>query len=496
MTTTQTSFSAKGLFINGQWRSKTREPDLEVVNPATEEAIAVVAQAGVADTDLAIQAARRAFDEGPWPRMSPYERSACMIRMADAMERRRGELVDRTIAETGCSRPVTEANQVGTPLAVFRDFAERVAPTLRLESPMSPFTRDGVGLGQGAVIREPIGVASLLSAFNFPMALNVFKCGPALAAGCTMVLKPSPLTPLSALYVAEAAEEAGLPPGVLNVVIGDIPVGERLTRSPDVDVVSFTGSDVVGKKVYMQAAEGLKRVVLELGGKSANIITDDADLERATMAVVANMTIHAGQGCSALTRTLVHRSRYDELIDRVRARLATVVIGNPAEPETTLGPLMSAAQRARVEKYVALGQAAGGEVLVGGRRPEHLDRGFFYEPTVFVNVDNSMRIAREEIFGPVGVVIPFDTDADAVTIANDSKYGLGGGVWARDPGRAFQIAKQMRTGYIDINGGGPPLSPYGPFGGYKSSGVGREWGEWGVAEFLEEKSITWSAASG
>jgi aldehyde dehydrogenase (NAD+) len=324
----------------------------------------------------------------------------------------------------------------------------------------------------------------------------VFKCGPALAAGCTMVLKPSPFTPLSALFVAEAAEEADLPPGVLNVVVGDVPVGERMTRSAKVDVVSFTGSDVVGRKVYAQAAETLKRVVLELGGKSANIICDDADLERAVMAVVGNMTMHAGQGCSLLTRTLVHRSRFDELIDLLRAALAGFVIGNPADRTTTLGPLMNAAQLNRVERYVELGKAEGGEVVIGGKRPEHLERGFFYEPTVFVKVDNSMRIAREEIFGPVEVVIPFDTDDEAIAIANDSDYGLGGGVWAKDPGRAYKIAKAMRTGYIDINGGGAPLSPHGPFGGYKSSGVGREWGDFGVAEFMEVKSIAWSAASG
>jgi aldehyde dehydrogenase (NAD+) len=496
MTTTQTDFATKGLFINGEWHAGTHEPELKVINPATEEVIAVVPQAGVAETDLAIEAARRAFDHGPWPRMHPRERSAYMLRMTEVMERRRSELYDLELAETGAAHPINEANMVNFPLAVFRDYAQRITPELKLESPMAPFSWDGTGLGQGVVVREPIGVAGLIAAFNFPMPLSVFKCGPALAAGCTMVLKPSPFTPLSALFVAEAAEEADLPPGVLNVVVGDVPVGERMTRSAKVDVVSFTGSDVVGRKVYAQAAETLKRVVLELGGKSANIICDDADLERAVMAVVGNMTMHAGQGCSLLTRTLVHRSRFDELIDLLRAALAGFVIGNPADRTTTLGPLMNAAQLNRVERYVELGKAEGGEVVIGGKRPEHLERGFFYEPTVFVKVDNSMRIAREEIFGPVEVVIPFDTDDEAIAIANDSDYGLGGGVWAKDPGRAYKIAKAMRTGYIDINGGGAPLSPHGPFGGYKSSGVGREWGDFGVAEFMEVKSIAWSAASG
>lgn len=494
--TTQTEFSPRGLFIDGDWRARTDEPDLKVINPATEEVIAVVPQAGVAETDLAIEAARRAFDHGPWPRMSPRERSAHMVRMADAMERRRSELYDLELAETGAAHPINEANMVNFPLAVFRDYAERVALSLKQESPMAPFSWDGSGLGQGVVVREPAGVAALIAAFNFPMPLNVFKCAPAMAAGCTMVLKPSPFTPLSALFVAEAAQEADLPPGVLNVVVGDVPVGERMTRSPMVDVISFTGSDVVGRQVYMQAAETLKHVVLELGGKSANIICDDADLNRAAMAVVGNMTMHAGQGCSLLTRTIVHRSRFDELIDLLRVTLAGFVIGNPADRSTTLGPLMNARQRSRVERYVELGKQEGGEVVIGGKRPEHLERGFFYEPTVFVNVDNSMRIAREEIFGPVEVVIPFDTDDEAIALANDSDFGLGGGVWAKDPGRAYKIAKAMRTGYIDINGGGAPLSPYGPFGGYKSSGVGREWGEFGVAEFQEVKSIAWSAASG
>jgi len=484
------------LYIDGEWTNGTGSETITVVNPATEEPIAAVPQATTADVLRAVSAARTAFDEGPWPRMSPGERAAILVRMADILESRRSELVELNMIEAGSTRALAESLQVGITLEHFRDMGERVLPTTSFERPMAPYVKDGVGLGAGVVLSEPAGVAALITAFNFPLFLNLFKAGPALAAGCTTVLRPSPYTPLEALLIGEIAEEAGLPKGVLNIVTGDVASAEALTRSPLVDVVSFTGSDAVGRKVYTQAADGLKRVVLELGGKSANLILDDADIDKALRFVIAGFTTHCGQACSLLTRTLVHESLHDELVGRLKAALDSVVVGDPADPATVMGPLIREAQRERVEELISAGQSEGAQIAFGGGRPANLNRGYFVEPTLFVNVDNSMRIARQEVFGPVGVVIPFRDESEAVKIANDSEYGLAGGVWSSDPARAYRVARQLRTGYIDINGGGPMLSPHGPFGGYKQSGIGREWGSDGLAEFLVQKTVTWSAAAG
>jgi aldehyde dehydrogenase (NAD+) len=311
-----------------------------------------------------------------------------------------------------------------------------------------------------------------------------------------MVLKPAPTTPLEAFIIGEIAEEAGLPPGVLNIITGDIEAGEALTRHRDVDLISFTGSDVVGRKVYNQASDTLKKVVLELGGKSANIICEDATLEKVVPDVLMGMTIHSGQGCSLLTRTLVHESLHDELVAHLKGGLDYLTVGDPADPATTLGPLISAAQRAKVEELIRIGQNEGAQIAYGGGRPAHLDKGFFVEPTLFVDVDNSMQIAQREFFGPVGVVIPFKDEDEAIRLANDNDFGLGGGVWSADPVRAYRIAKRMRTGTVIVNGGGGGLSPHAAFGGYKQSGLGREWGEHGMSEFLQHKTISWGVAGG
>jgi acyl-CoA reductase-like NAD-dependent aldehyde dehydrogenase len=414
--------------------------------------------------------------------------------MADAMERRANELKELAVREAGSTRALADTLQVGIPLLHFRDMAERVLPQFPFEKPMPPTV--GATLAQGVVRREPYGVAALISAYNFPLFLNILKLAPALAAGCTVVLKPAPATPLQAFVFGEMADEAGLPPGVLNIVTGDAAAGQALTTHPGVDIVSFTGSDAVGRLVYSQAAPSLKKVVLELGGKSANIITADADLERVVPTVMFAMTTHAGQGCSLLTRTLVHRSRLDELVSLVKAALDKVKVGNPADPDVTMGPLISAAQRAKVEGLIRTGQREGAHIAYGGGRPAGLDKGFFVEPTLFVNVANSMQIAQQEFFGPVGVIIPFSTDEEAVRLANASDFGLGGGVWSGDPVRAYGIARQLRTGTVTVNGGGGGLSPHAAFGGYKQSGLGREWGEHGLSEFLQTKSITWGVAAG
>ena len=310
----------------------------------------------------------------------------------------------------GSIRAWAEFLQVGLPMQHFRDMAERVLPTYPFEKPMAPTFGGGTfgsSLAQGVVRREPYGVAALVSAYNAPTLLNLVKLAPALAAGCTVVLKPAPATPLETFVLGEVADAAGLPPGVLNIVTGDIAAGQALTSHPGVDVVSFTGSDAVGRLVYSQAAPTLKKVILELGGKSANIILPGADLSRAVPNVVVNMTAQAGQGCSLLTRTLVHESLFDDVVGQVKAALDAVKVGDPADPATTMGPLISAAQRAKVEGLIQAGRDEGAQIAYGGGRPAGLDRGFFVEPTLFVDVDNSMTIAQKEFFGPVGVVIPF-----------------------------------------------------------------------------------------
>lgn len=482
------------LYIDGQWTDGEGDQVIRVVNPATEEEFATVPQASTKDVIRAISAARRAFDDGPWPRMSPRERSAVLSRMADVMERRKDELVDLNIREAGSVRPLAETIQVDIPIVHFRDTAERVLLGFPFEQAMLPMA--GQGLGQGVVRKEPAGVAGLISAYNFPLFLNLFKIGPALAAGCTAVLKPAPTTPLEALVLGEIAEEAELPAGVLNVVTGDTEAGQELTTNPMVDVVSFTGSDSVGRIVAKQASSTLKKVVLELGGKSANIICDDADLMKALPSVLMGIVTHAGQGCALLTRTLVHRSLHDDLVAMAKQALATIKTGDPADPSVTMGPLISAAQRDKVENLIATGVDEGAKIEFGGGRPAGLSRGFFVEPTLLTGVDNAMVVAQKEFFGPVGVVIPFDDDTEAVRLANESDYGLAGGVWSKDPVRAYGIAKQIRAGHISVNGGGAGLSPHGPFGGYKQSGLGREWGVYGLEEFLESKTVDWPVAQG
>ena len=482
------------LFIDGAWTDGESDSVVQVVNPATETVIGTAVQATDKDVVAAIESARKAFDEGPWPRMSARERSAALLRMADVLERRRAELVELNIREAGSVRMLAETLQVGIPLQHFRDTAERVLTSFAFEQPMLPTV--GQGLGQGVVLKEPAGVAALISAYNFPLFLNLFKVAPALAAGCTAVLKPAPTTPLEALVLGELAQEAGLPAGVLNIVTGDIEAGRELTTNPMVDLVSFTGSDTVGRLVANQASSTLKKVVLELGGKSANIVCDDADLSRVLPTVIQNMVTHAGQGCALLTRTLVHRSRYDELVGMAAATLAHITVGDPQAESTMMGPLISAAQRDKVEGLIATGVAEGAEVAYGGGRPAGLDTGFFVEPTLLTGVNNDMVVAQREFFGPVGVVIPFDDDDEAVRLANASDYGLTGGVWAQDPVRAYGIAKRIRAGHISVNGGGGSLSPYGPFGGYKQSGLGREWGTFGLEEFLEAKTVVWPVAGG
>ncbi|MFA1538169.1 aldehyde dehydrogenase family protein [Actinomadura monticuli] len=483
------------LYVDGRWEESTGDAWIDVVNPATEEVLGRVPDGTREDVARAVRAARRAFDEGAWPSMPVRERAAIMVRMAEIMERRAAELVDLNIAEAGSVRMLAETLQVGVPIQHFRDMAERIMPAFAWERPMPPTVVPGLGIGQGVLRREPFGVAALIPAYNFPLFLSVMKLAPALAAGCTTVLKPAPAAALEVVLLGEIAEEAGLPAGVLNIVTGGIDAGRELTTNPMVDLVSFTGSDSVGRQVYAQAAGGIKKVVLELGGKSASIVCEDADLDKVLGEMLAGITVNTGQGCSLFTRTLVHRSRCDELVAKAVAALEFVSVGDPADPATAMGPLISRAQRDKVEKLVRTGEEEGARIAFGGRRPAHLDRGYFFEPTLFTGVDNAMTIARTEFFGPVGSVIAFDDDDEAVRLANDNPYGLAGSVWAADPVRAYGIATRVRAGLVSVNGGGGGVTPHVAFGGYKQSGLGREWGEHGLDEFLQTKSIAWSVGS-
>jgi aldehyde dehydrogenase (NAD+) len=423
--------------------------------------------------------------------MSPRERSDALLRFTQVILDRRADLVDLIIAEAGAARPIAEAMQFDTGLRYTSWFAERAA-TFPFVEPLPPQV-SARGLGQGTILKEPVGVVAAITAFNFPLYLNLAKVAPALAMGNSVVLKPSPYTPLEAFVLGDIANEAGLPPGVLNVVTGDVAAGERLTTHPGVDMVSFTGSDVVGKKIMGQAADGLKKTLLELGGKSPNIVFAGSDVAKFSLGAAYAFTIHAGQGCALPTRILAERAVYDEVVDGLTAFLERVKVGDPTEPGVTMGPLIREVQRERVERYVETGTAEGARLAFGGGRPAELDRGFFVEPTLFADVDNAMTIAQDEIFGPVGVVIPFEGEDEAVAIANGTRYGLAAGVWHPDPTRAFAIAQRLQAGTVTINGGGGGPSAWGPFGGYKDSGIGREYGDYGLLEYTQLKTVTWAA---
>ena len=448
-------------------------------------------EGSVADVDRAVAAARRAFDSGPWARMTPRERSDLLVRFVAAVADRRDELVDLIVREAGSARPIAQALQFDTPLRYAEWFAERAGTFPYVEALLPQVGPRG--LGQGAILKEPAGVVAAITPFNFPLYLNLVKVIPALAVGCTVVLKPSPLTPLEALALGDIADAVGLPPGVLNVVTGDVAASEHLTTHPGVDMVSFTGSNAVGKQIMGQAAQGLKKVLLELGGKSPNIVFAGTDVKKFAFSAAFAFTIHAGQGCALPTRILAERSIYDEVVEGLTASLARIKVGDPNEQGIGMGPLIREAQRERVERYVASGTAEGARLACGGGRPAGLDRGYFFEPTLFADVDSSMAIAQEEIFGPVGVAIPFEDEDDAVRIANDTRYGLAAGIWHPDPLRAFDVAQRVQAGTITINGGGGGPHLWGPFGGYKQSGIGREFGDHGLAEYTQLKTVSWSA---
>jgi len=468
------------LFIGGDWVAPATSATLEVISPHTEEVIARVAAAAEADVDRAVAAARAAFDRGPWPRLSAAERADAMARLLAALQERSDEMATTITAEMGSPISFSRLGQVMAAHMVL-DYFIGLTRTFRFEE-----VRDGM-LGPALVRREPVGVVAAIVPWNVPLFVTMLKLAPALAAGATVVLKPAPETPLDAIQLADAIRAAQLPAGVVNIVPAGREVGEHLVRHPRIDKVSFTGSTAAGRRIAAICGELLKRVTLELGGKSAAIVLDDADLEQTIGGLLPAGMMNNGQACMAQTRVLASRRRYREVVDALAAAAGAMPVGDPMDPANLCGPLVAARQRDRVEGYLRLGREEGATVAVGGGRPAHLRKGWYVEPTVFADVDNDMRIAREEIFGPVLVVIPYDDEADALRIANDSDYGLCGTVWTADVDHGLEIARQVRTGTYIVNGFTMEFGA--PFGGFKCSGLGRENGPEGLGAYLEPKTI-------
>ena len=464
------------LYVGGAWVTPEGTGTLQVVDSTTEEVMGVVPEGTPADVDHAVRAAAEAFVT--WSQTSPEERSKLLARVQEALGARTSEIAELISHEVGMPLMLSNMVQVGLPVMSFSTMAELVTSFAWQEE-----------VGNSLIVREPAGVVGAITPWNYPLHQICAKVAPALAAGCTVVLKPSEVAPLNAFALADILHEVGLPPGVFNLVTGTGPVvGEAIASHPLVDMVSFTGSTRAGKRVMQLAAEGVKRVALELGGKSACVILDDADLAAAVPSGVSMCYLNSGQTCSALTRMVVPRSRLGEVEDLAVEATAAYVPGDPFDPASRLGPLVSAAQRERVRGYIRRGIEEGAKLLTGGvEPPEGLDKGFFVRPTVFSEVRSDMTIAQEEIFGPVLSILPYDDEDDAVRIANDSSYGLAGAVWSGDPARAERVARRIRTGQVDLNGGG--FNPYAPFGGYKQSGIGRELGRYGLEEYLEVKSL-------
>lgn len=484
----------QAIYINGNWQPPGSNQLEDVINPATEEVIGQAPVATLSDVDAALAAARAAFDHGPWPKMTFAERIEIMKRFRDCLQAREAEVCALLQAEVGVSYMLLKGPQFGGVIEALdycmelalqiKPQANDVVVTPNIMDPSAPGT-----LGGATTFHEPYGVVAGISAYNYPLLINMTKLAPALITGNCLVLKPSPLTPFSALLLGKIADEAGLPAGVLNVVTGGVEVGSALTGDPRVDLISFTGSDAVGATILEQSAKNLKKVHLELGGKSAMIVRHDADLAVAAGNAAFNFTLHAGQGCALLTRYLVHNSIRPAFTEAVKAVLSQLKVGDPADPQNIIGPLISAAALAKTEHYVKKGLEEGARLVFGGQRPEGLEKGYFHNPTLFDDVDNASTVAQEEVFGPIGVIIGFDTDEEAIAIANNSNFGLSGGIISQDKVTAFAMAQQIRTGDVKINGGTGGLYFRAPFGGYKRSGIGREFGPNWLNEYMLEKSI-------
>ena len=464
------------VYIGGEWVASSGSGVLEVVNSATEEVMGSVPEGTAQDVDRAVAAAREAF--ASWSQTSVDERAEWMGRIAQGLGGRMEEIAALIAQEVGMPVKLAHMIQAGLPTMSFGSMPQVMADTAWEQE-----------VGNSLIVREPVGVVGAITPWNYPLHQICAKVAPALAAGCTVVVKPSEVAPLNAFLLADLLDELGLPAGVFNLVTGLGPVvGEAMAAHPGIDMISFTGSTAAGRRVSEVAAGTIKRVALELGGKSPNVILDDAPLQDAITDGVSKCYLNSGQTCSALTRMLVPRERLAEAEQIAAAVAAHFAPGDPFDPETTLGPLVSDAQRERVRSYIRKGQEEGAKLVAGGAEPpEGLERGFFVRPTVFSEVTPDMTIAQEEIFGPVLAIMPYDDEDDAVRIANDTVYGLAGGVWSADEERAKQVARRIQTGQVEINGGA--FNPLAPFGGYKQSGHGRELGHFGLEEFLQVKSL-------
>lgn len=467
-------------FVGGRFIRPRSRRTFTVVNPATEEEIGHIAESDAEDVDIAVCRAHEAFVYSGWAELPAEERARHIDSLADAFEARSSQIATSVTGQNGM--PISMSSYLNGPFVVeaYRYFAS-LAREFRTEE-----TRFSDGT-TGIVRRQPIGVAALIVPWNAPHILMAWKLGAALAAGCTAVIKPAPETSLDMHLFAEAVIEAGIPDGVVNIVTGGRETGAALVAHPLVSKIGFTGSSETGKLIAAEAGAQLKRVTLELGGKSAAIVLDDADLDTVAQLVIPLCSPNSGQICVSNTRILAPRTRYDQVVEIVAEAMGSGPVGDPMNPHTAFGPLVADRQRARVEGYVEVGKSEGAELVLGGGRPKDLDRGFYFEPTVFRHVSNSMRIAQEEIFGPVLAVIPYDTDDEAVSIANDSKYGLAGSVLTSDPDRGLALARRIDAGQVRVN---TMSSGNGfPFGGFKQSGLGRELGPEGIQSYLELKTI-------
>ncbi|MGW3119751.1 aldehyde dehydrogenase family protein [Streptomyces sp. NPDC001107] len=475
------------LFVGGRWI----EPDgghYQVVDPATEETIGWAPEASRDQVHAACAAAREAF--GPWSRTAPEERAAVLGRAADVIASRFVPYAELAQAETGATTGTARAMQVGVGVARFRRYA-RVEPA---EWAIPPQINEAGPMGKAGVmgalaVRQPVGVVTCITSYNNPWANPAGKIAPALAMGNTVVVKPAPQDPLSVYRMAEALEAAGAPPGVVNVVSGQsVEVGEAAVASPDVDMVSFTGSTAVGQRIGEVCGRAVKRQLMELGGKGAAVVFDDADLGSAVAGIGTTFSFYSGQICTAPTRVLAQRGVYDRLVEQLTAYAGRLKVGDPREPDTVVGPVISSAHRERVESYVELGRKEGAMVVAGGERPS-CDRGFYVSPTLLADCTNDMRVAREEIFGPVVSVIPFDEEEEGIALANDSDYGLIDYVWSGDVARAFRVARRLRAGGVGVNTVGRNMEA--PFGGFKKSGLGRDVGVYALHAYSEVQAIVW-----
>ena len=479
------------MLIDGKLVEASGSKTFTNVNPATEEELGQVADASAEDMERAIAAARRAFDETDWPTNRAFRRH-CLEQLHQALAAEREEMREQLILEVGCPRMLTYGPQLDAPLDALA-YPARLIDEFVWEEDLADATDFRGNLNSRRIVKEPVGVVGAIVPWNFPFEVSITKLAQALATGNTVVLKAAPDTPWNATLLGRiVAEHTDIPAGVVNVVTSsDHLIGEQLTLSPQVDLISFTGSTAVGKRIMEKGAATLKRLFLELGGKSATVVLDDADFGTAMMAGLA-VCAHAGQGCAIPTRMLLPRSRYGEGVELLKAMLGGIPVGDPQRPDVLMGPLISQKQRNRVLGYIEKGVEEGATLALGGGRPADQPQGWFVEPTLFTDVDNSMTIAQEEIFGPVLVVIPYEDDDDAVRIANDSKYGLSGGVVSSSWDRAMAVAGRLRTGTVAVNGGGF-YAPDVPFGGFKDSGIGRQNGIAGFDQYLEVKSLAWPA---